>query len=303
MESRSVELSRRLIELLLERPTYRRRWKAKAGTRIMDAGLNQQAVSEVLAEQAWTEGADLTARQLKDRVSRAIGRRPGSISGETLKWFIEGFVMTPEDAQYLWNATDPHGNEVTLLGTKELGVSPPRDYRTVTAQEIHWIGSDGVPYEHRTNLILEATNTLSIYPLITDTAVVSVELIRGARRVGKPYRINDDLAAVNIRLDEPVSPGDDPVSLEYLTRFLYPAEPKPQFRRGIASTGLEMLEICVRFHPECLPTSIWWSSWGGLEGPIISDEPASMKSDGSVTKVVRNLRDSIVGFRWAFDPV
>lgn len=54
-------------------------------------------------------------------------------------------------------------------------MQPPKDYRTVTAQEIHRLGSDGIPYEHRTNPILEATDTLSFYPLITNADVVSVE--------------------------------------------------------------------------------------------------------------------------------
>lgn len=299
VDNGNAELGRRLTELLLERPAYRRRWKAKAGTRIMASGLNQQAVCDVIAEHAWTDGVDQTARQFKDRVSRAIGRRPGSISGQTLKWFIEGFAMTPEDAQYLWSATDAVGTEVTLLGKKEFGVQPPKDYRTVTAQEIHRLGPDGIPYEHRTNLILEATNTLSFYPLITNADVASVEPLRGARIVGRPYKVNPQLNAVNIRLDEPVYRGDT-VSLEYVTRFLYESEPPALFRRGVASTGVETLEICVSFHAKRLPTQVWWSSWAGLDGPVISEEPAPLRSDGSVTRVVRDLKASLVGFHWTF---
>ncbi|MBT2537748.1 hypothetical protein [Arthrobacter sp. ISL-69] len=300
MESRSAEINRRLIELLLDRPTYRRRWKAKAGTRIMSAGLNQKAVCEVLAKQAWEDGFDQTPRQLKDRVSRAIGPRPGSISGETLRWFIAGFAMTPEDAQYLWSATDLDGSGVTLLGSKEIGVPPPRDYRTVTAQEIHRLGPDGIPHEHRTNLILEATDRLSFYPFISNTDAVSVEPMRGARVVGKPYKVNSELTAVNIRLDEPVLRGET-VSLEYLTHFLYVSTPPPEFRRGVATTGVETLEICVSFHHDRLPTRVWWCKWAGLEGQVISEEPVRLGTDGSVTKVARKLAGTMIGFRWSFE--
>ncbi|MDQ0121014.1 hypothetical protein J2T22_004227 [Pseudarthrobacter defluvii] len=288
------------MELLLERPAYRRRWKAKVGNMILGAGLNQKAVCEVLAEQAWEEGFDQTPRQLKDRVSRALGPRPGAISGETLRWFIGGFAMTPEDAQYLWSATDVDDNGVTLLGSKGLGVPPPRDYRTVTAQEIHRLGPDGIPYQHRSNLILEATDRFSFYPFISSTDAVSVEPMRGARIVGKPYKINDELTAVNIRLHEPVLRGET-VSLEYVTQFLYVSAPPPEFRRGVAITGVETLEICVCFHPECLPTRVWWCTWAGLEKAIVSEEPVRLESDGSVTRVARRLSGTMVGFRWSFE--
>lgn len=80
----------------------------------MDSCLNQQAVCDVLAEHAWSEGLDQTPRQLKDRVSRAIGRRASAISGQTHKWFIDGFAMTPDEAQYVWSATDAVSTEVTF---------------------------------------------------------------------------------------------------------------------------------------------------------------------------------------------
>lgn len=298
MEGQTAELSRRLIQLLLDVPAYRRKWKAQAGKRITHAGLNQRAVCAVLAQQALYEGLDYTPSQLKDRVNRALGPRPRGISGDTLRLFITGFAMAPDDAQYLWDATEAGGSGVVLLGTKEFGVPPPKDYRTLTAQEIHQIGPDGIPCEHRTNLVLQATDTLSFYPFITNVEEVAVEPVRGAQTVGKPYRVSPLLSAVNLRFDEPV-PQNEIVSLEYITRFLYSSEPPPEFRRGVNS--IETLELCVRFHPQYLPTQVWWCTWAGAKGPVISEEPERLRSDWSISRLARNLSGSMVGFRWSFD--
>jgi hypothetical protein len=268
----------------------------------MGAGLNQQAVCEVLAAQAQSDGYDQTPRQLKDRVSRAIGPRPGRISGQTLRWFIDGFAMSPDDAQYLWNASELGSAGVVLLEAKDLGAPPPRDYKTVYAQELHQIGADGVPFEHRTILILEATaDTFAFYPFIfSNNVVTSIKMVRGARNVGKPYRLDSGLSAINIRLEDPIPTGHT-VSLEYESRFLYSTTPPSHFRRGVHLTGTGLLEICVQFHPDRLPAHVWWSIWAGLDGPVISEEIEPLKSDGSVSRRVKHLSGQLIGFRWAFD--
>lgn len=294
-----MELNRRLVELLLSRASYRMRWKRKAGTRLFDdSTLNQQAVCAVLADYGYTQGLELDPRQMKDTVSRAVGSRPGKISGSTLRKFIEAFEMSTEDAQYLWDATDAGSGEVTVMGTKLVKVQPPKNYRTITAQEIHHIGPDGKPREHRTNLILEATNLLEFYPVITSADAVSIEPLRGGPVAGKPYRIGNEFTAVNIRFSEPVRPRHV-VSLEYKTRFIYTEESPTQFRRHVVA--VDTLEICVDFDPECLPTRIWWSQWPGLDEPAASEELVPLRPDHSVTKVVQNLKNAVVGFRWSFE--
>src|SRR5579875_477450 len=93
----------RLRELLISDPRYRRMWRRRVARD--HAELSQSAVAKVIEEYLWDSGersenlAHL-ARQLKDRVSRALNGEV--LSAETLGWFIAAFQMDSGDEDRLW---------------------------------------------------------------------------------------------------------------------------------------------------------------------------------------------------------
>jgi hypothetical protein len=78
-------------------------------------GLSQAAVAKVIEEYLWdsgerSENTTGLARQLKDRVSRALNGE--GLSTETLGWFIAAFDMDKGDENHLWAAL---GERKTIL--------------------------------------------------------------------------------------------------------------------------------------------------------------------------------------------
>ncbi len=92
------------LAVLLRQPgPYRDLWE-KTSLTTPPGGINQAAVCQVIAEYLWDAGerpeTDLElARQLKDRVSRALSGK--GISPETIRWFVNAFQLAPNDAHPL----------------------------------------------------------------------------------------------------------------------------------------------------------------------------------------------------------
>src|ERR1700730_2114749 len=102
--ARIAESGALLRELLVSDPRYRRLWRRRVERDHTD--LSQAAVAKVIEEYLWDSGQrsdNLTslARQLKDRVSRALNG--DALSAETLKWFIAAFSMGENDENRLWD--------------------------------------------------------------------------------------------------------------------------------------------------------------------------------------------------------
>jgi hypothetical protein len=63
---------------------------------------------------------------------------------------------------------------------------------------------------------------------------------------------------------------------------------------------LENFDIRVEFHPDKLPSGIWWATWDGLEGEILDQEPVALDSQHSVHRYLRFIEKTVVGFHWAW---
>lgn len=300
--------ARRLQELLCDHVQYRSRWERYA-LQHRGAAVHQGAVAMVLAAHLWDTGQSpetdqALPRRLKDVVSRALGGRV--LSARTLLLFADAFAMTPDHAAELQSLRS--GRSIGGADSAE-GPEPARDrqrpgiagqhFQTVALHELHTLGLDGVPIQHRTMHLIRAIQDVDRYRYMFDTDAVRVQVLRGGT-AGSLYSI-DGLFAVDIEFDRPLRPGETG-SFEYVTRFDYRSPPEPVFRRG-ARERVENVELHVRFHPLRLPDEIWWAVWPDYLGSEASEEVlVELEPEGSVHRFLPVIEHGAVGFRWHFPP-
>ncbi len=312
-DARAAAAGRRLGELLGGQRAYRALWERRA-VHHRGAAVHQGAVAAVLANQLWDTGQvpetdrDLP-RRLKDVVSRALSGRV--LSARTLRLFVEAFSMSDEHAAELSalraglppparpGATGaPAAGPVRATG-RPLGVAG-RDFTTVALHELHTLGPDGIPAEHRTVHVIRAVGTVARYRYIFDTSALQVRVLRGG--VPGPVYPLGEMFAVDIEFARPLQPGETG-SFEYVTTFGYTSAPEPVFRRG-ARGRIENVELHVRFHPDRLPDRIWWATWANQRTQQVSArEPVALEPDGSVHRFLPAIiGPTVVGFHWHFPP-
>lgn len=293
-------VARRLSQLLLL-PIYRRRWERYATHARRD--LNYEAIATVIRAYLIDDVGEISEnssrRSQRARVRRALtGER---ISVQTREHFIQAFGMTAAHAaelRALHTASDPWAirlMDVGQVNSEPRGV-PSRDFETIRLDDIHILGSDGIPLYHRTRHFIRAINTIQCYPYTFDTDTATVEVLRGGH-ASPLYEVGDGLFAVDIELHEPLFPGQA-ARLEYITHFGYKVAPDPIFRRA-ARKLLTDLTIEVRFHPARLPRRITWAAWiNYYENDPVAEEEVALDKDGSVVRRVERLENQTVGFRW-----
>ncbi|MFT4295103.1 MAG: hypothetical protein QM582_06795 [Micropruina sp.] len=297
------ETSRTLRELMLD-PKYSPLWEARIGRRQAHA-LHQSGICQVIADYLVANGlqgteGEVLPRRLKDRVYRALAGR--SLSLATLRWFIEAFSMTSDDAAALLRVAGSarSGDAVISPAVVKAGVLPPRRHHTVSLREWHRVGPDGLPESHRTVHEIGTDDApLERYPYIFDTDAAAVRVVRGGR-CSEPYALNDGLFAVDILLDEPLLPGRTTV-VECETVFWYRTPPAPEFRRA-AIGRLQNVQMNVQFHQLRLPRRVWWSEWPALDAPPSVSDVVELDSEKSVGRSLPVIEQSVVGFRWEIGP-
>ena len=216
----------------------------------------------------------------------------------TLRWFIEAFEMTPDDAATLLRLAGSADAGDTLIGGRAVvraGVLPPRRHRTVSLRDCHRIGPDGLPESHRTVQVIRAEEELDRYPCVFDTDAACFRVVKGGR-CGEPYALGDGLFAIDILLDEPLAPGET-TAVEYETTFWYRTPPPPEFRRA-AVDRLTDVDLRVQFHHLRLPRRVWCSEWPTLDAPPARSESLRLDADKAVQRSFPTLERTVVGFRW-----
>ncbi|MFT3971045.1 MAG: hypothetical protein QM695_12410 [Micropruina sp.] len=295
------DASHQLRALLLD-PQYACRWQAHIGRRQAHA-LHQSGICQVIADYLWANDlhpADDEAlpRKLKDRVHRALAG--SSLSLATLRWFIEAFDMSPEDAARLLRLAGSVDTGDAVIGRAVVrpGVLPPHRHRTLSLQDHHLIGPDGLPASHRTVQTISAEEPLDRYPCVFDTDAACIRVVRGGH-CGEPYALGEGLYAVDLVLDEPLRDGRT-TQIEYETTFWYRTPPQPEFRRA-AAHQLADVDLRVQFHPLRLPRLVWRSEWPALDAAPTRSALVELDAEKAVRCHYRALEHTVVGFRWEFD--
>jgi hypothetical protein len=57
----------------------------------------------------------------------------------------------------------------------------------------------------------------------------------------------------------------------------------------------------VEFHPDKLPSRVWWAHWDGGDGNVLERETATLDSQHSVQRYLRSLEKTVAGFYWEWD--
>jgi hypothetical protein len=301
---------------LLQRPgPYRRLWEQHV-VRARPGEITQLAVAEVLARRLWSYprvpgDADVLPHQLKDTVSRALSGR--LLSRSALALFIDAFGLSDQEADRLWRLWEGSGTISVLSGPRAMASRTeqelraalgPRRHQTLSLHDHVCVGADGLPARTRTLQVVEAiADGLDRIPYLYDTKALTVEVGQGCTELsGDLYQVTEELFATHIALARALQAGET-TTLEYWTTYQYQGNPldlrERQYRRAVRGR-LENFDVRVEFHPDKLPSGIWWATWDGLEGEILDQEPVALDSQHSVHRYLRFIEKTIVGFHWAW---
>jgi hypothetical protein len=274
-------------------------------------------VAEVIARYLWvaprTPGdQDVTPHQLKDTVSRALTGR--LLSRPALALFIEAFGFSEHEAGRLWRLWSGSLSIGVMSGTHAVPVYAeedvdraigPRQHQTLSLHDHIWIGADKRIDRARTLQVIEATaQGVDRIPFLCDTSVLTLEVGQGCKELGSEiHRIGHDMFAAEILLTRTLDLGET-LTLEYWITYRYPgdaADPAEREYRRAVMRQVDNLDMRIEFHPDRLPSRVWWARWDGVEGGVLEQEALDLDSQYSVHRYLRSLEKTVAGFYWQWE--
>ena len=248
--------------------------------------------------------------QLKDTVSRALSGK--LLSRPALELFIAAFEFTAEEADRLRKLWNGNGSIRVLSGSHALAPHAeqsisdafgPRRHQTLTMHDHVHVDADGRIARARTLQVIEASvPETDRIPYLYDTCSLTVEAGEGC--AGCPETCASSPAAVRHR--DPAGPAaglGETTTIEYTTTFQYPGNPsrpaRAEYRRGVMGS-LENFDLRIQFHPGRLPAGVWWATWDGIDGPLLTQEPVQLDSLHAAQRYLRSVQRTVVGFHWAW---
>lgn len=305
-----------LQQLLLKPGSYRQAWEQYA-TRERQGTINQLAVAEVLARHLRSAprtpaDVELTPHQLKDTVSRALTGR--LLSRPALALFIGAFGFSEHESGRLWRLWNGAATIGVMSGPRAVSVGAehdvdaaigPRRHQTLSLHDHVWVGADGRIDRARTMHVIEAiAQGVDRVPFLCDTNVLTLEVGQGCKElVGDVRRIGADVFATEILLARTLDLGET-LTLEYWISYRYPGDntdPSEREYRRAVMRHVDGLDMRVEFHPERLPSRVWWAHWDGIDGRVLEREPVTLDSQRSAHRYLRSLENTVAGFYWEWE--
>jgi hypothetical protein len=272
-----------LHQLLLKPGTYRQSWEQHV-SRERRGTINQLAVAEVIARhlaKAPRTPADalITPHQLKDTVSRALTGR--LLSRSALAMFIEAFGFSEHEASRLWRLWNGSASISVMSGTHAIPdeaeqevdrVIGPRRHQTVSLHDHVYVGADARIDRVRTIHVIEAiAQGVDRIPFLCDTNVLTLEVGQGGKELsGGVRQIGENVFTTEILLSRTLDLGET-TTLEYWITYRFPGnstDPSERNFRRACMRHVENLDMRVEFHPDRLPSGLWWARWDGIEGEV-----------------------------------
>jgi hypothetical protein len=289
-----------LRELLVSDPRYRRLWRRRVARD--RTGLSQSAVAKVIEEYLWDSGErsdtlSQLARQLKDRVSRALNGE--ALSAETLGWFVAAFHMDEGDESRLWEAlagreNDSVGISHTLRRRREM--IRRQCHRTVSLVERYSVDRYGSLVLRRTHHTIRAIEDgVDIYIFNHEPQASTIEVVHGGR-LGSQYKYGGGLTSVEIILEKPLGRAES-TGLEYRTRFNPDSTRLTEVRRA-AFARAENIDFAVEFDELKVPQHAWWCVWDDhFDGIRVTETPIEIRNR-IIRQFLPYIEETVVGFRW-----
>ena len=305
-----------LQQLLLKPGRYRQAWEQYV-SRERRGTINQLAVAEVVAVHLSSSprspaDAVITPHQLKDTVSRALTGR--LLSRPALSLFIDAFGFSEHEAARLWRLWNGSVAISVVSGSHAMPMDAeqdvnrvigPRQHQTLSLHDHVYVGADGRIEQARTLHVVEAiAQGVDRIPFLCDTNVLTLEVGQGGKELsGDVRRIGDDVFFTEILLARTLDLGET-ITLEYWITYRYPGDDtdpsEREFRRAVMRQ-VDNLDMRVEFHPDRLPTHVWWAHWDGVEGRVLERESVTLDNQHSVHRYLRSLDRTVAGFYWQWD--
>jgi hypothetical protein len=306
--SPAASASSYLYDLLTRPGRYRSKWRGL----LVPGGGAVGAISEVIAGHLAESGSpdgDQDPVKLRARVSRALaGNSPDTVLGSvTLGWFVDAFDLAPDDADRLRFLHAGSSSIRYVRGDAQetnlpLFDAPPARHRTVDLREYHFLGPDGLPAQHRSDQIIEATEDgLDRYTYMVDTNMLTLDVQTGGIP-GLPYQLRardgNVYHSIDILLDRPLPVGGTAV-LNYTTTFRYEEPPPTEMRRAFRRKVDKFL-LWIHFHPDMVPSNLWWAEWNGITNSAITHrEPVTLNAANEAHRFLEGgVEHAVVGFYW-----
>jgi len=295
-----------LYDLLTKSGPYRMKWRRTLTPRSTPIMAITEVISAYLAE---TAEVHQDPDKLRARIARALAgdSLDTVLSSVTLRWFIKAFAMESGDAERLRFLHAGSSAIRYVRGTVDetrLPVFdvPKRRHRTVDLREYHYLGPDGLPAEHRTDQVIEATEDgLERYAFMVDTSMLTVSVESGGVP-GPLYQVRamdgNVYHAIDIVLDGPLVRGETTV-LNYTTTLNYSVPPPTEMRRAF-NYRVDKFLLWIQFHPTRLPSTLWWAEWDAVtDGKVIHREPVHLNPTHDAHRYLAGgVERAIVGFYW-----
>jgi hypothetical protein len=256
--------------------------------------------------------AEISPHQLKDTVSRALTGR--LLSRPALSLFIDAFGFSEHEAARLWRLWSGSVAISVVSGSHAMPMDAeqdvnrvigPRQHQTLSLHDHVYVGADGRIEQARTLHVVEAiAQGVDRIPFLCDTNVLTLEVGQGGKELsGDVRRIGDDVFFTEILLARTLDLGET-ITLEYWITYRYPGDgtdpTEREFRRAVMRQ-VDNLDMRVEFHPDRLPTHVWWAHWDGVEGRVLEREAVTLDNQHSVHRYLRSLDRTVAGFYWQWD--
>lgn len=283
----------------------RDQWEEVAAE-IKPGEITQAAVCQVLALYMWEHAIEPDTvtdlpRRLKDPVSKAL--RGVAMSPKLLRHFLGAFRFSDAEVTRIRGLYRGDARPSVIVGMLPLPEQRP-SYRkpafdTLKLQEHHWLGPDGLPVRHRTEIILRSRiDGLTSYLYRFDTPHARIKAVRGGE-AGPLHELGSGIWAVELQFPHPLKAGEERY-IEFWTILKYDVAPPCEMRRG-THERIEHLDVRVEFHPDKLPRSIYWGEWAHYAGPdnkLIYRDKFSLDEHRAVHRYVEAIERAVVGFYW-----
>jgi hypothetical protein len=294
-----------LHELLRRPGGHRHQWEKETDD-VRPGQVNQAAVCQVLAQYLWELGeqpdskTDLP-RALKDPVSKAL--RGLGLTSRLLERFIAAFGIDQAEAAHLQLLHRGERRPSVIVGNlpppEQMPEYRPQKYDILKLQEHHWLGADGLPARHRTEILIRSRiDRLTSYQYRFDTPHARVHAKRGGEACDL-YEVGSGIWASELTFPHPLQ-KDEEHYMEFWTLLKYDMAPPRELRRG-THERIEQLDIRVEFNPKHLPSAVWWAEWGhytGVQNEVIDRDQFEPNEEHAVHRHVGLIERTVVGFYW-----